>query len=209
MGKPNEESLVDCAFVKVDFSSGRIRYRHQHLQGRNELIAKAIGWKQGNIFQVFDTTAGLGKEAFLIAALGCHVTLFERHPTISTLLKEGLERGASDPDIAPIIARMRLIDCCSLAYLQQVSIQEVPDVIYCDPMFEPRTKSAAVKKDMQLLQSLVGQDMDATELVNCAFNIAKKRVVVKRAHYAPPLKANPDFSFSGRSHRFDIYLKHG
>lgn len=192
--------------ITVDFTVGRLRYRLEHLQGRNELIAKAIGWKKGNTFHIFDTTAGLGKEAFLMAALGCHVTLFERHPIIRRLLQDGLCRGAAEPTIAPIIARMHLISNCALTYLKNETF-DAPEVIYCDPMFEPRTKSAAVKKEMQLLQKVVGQDLDAAELVAQAFAIAKKRVVVKRAHYAPPLKENPDFSFTGRSHRFDIYLK--
>ncbi len=192
--------------IQVDFSKGKMRYRYQHLQGRNELIAKAIGWRKGDVFNVFDTTAGLGKEAFLIAALGCHVTLFERNKTISTLLQEGLNRGQNDPLIAPVIARMHLIEACAIEYLQAHPLIERPEVIYCDPMFEPRTKSAAVKKDMQLLQTIVGTDQDAQDLVTLALKFAKKRVVVKRPHYAPALKEKPQFSFTARSHRFEVYL---
>lgn len=194
--------------IEIDFCAGQMRYRHQHLQGRNELIAKAIGWRKGDVFNVIDTTAGLGREAFLIAALGCQVTLLERNPTISALLKAGLTKGHDQPEAAPVVARMQLIEGCAIEYLRTQVFETKPEVIYCDPMFEPRTKSAAVKKEMQLLQSVVGFDEDAAELVTLARTIATRRVVVKRAHYAPPIIAKPDLSFKARSHRFDVYLCH-
>lgn len=198
-------SQVKWRAYQIDFGQGPLRYRFEHLQGRNELIAKAIGWK-GDALQVFDTTAGLGREAFLLAALGCQVTLFERHTAIATLLKDGLQRATADPSLAPIIERMHLIESCAIEYLQNNSLSSPPDVIYCDPMFETRTKSAAVKKEMQILQSVVGQDNDAEKLVEVSLKFAKKRVVVKRAHTAPELKAKPDLVFKARSHRFDVYI---
>lgn len=193
--------------IKVDFNSGKTRYRVQRVQGRNELIAKAIGWKKDVVLRVFDATAGLGKEAFLMAAMGCDVTLFERNPTVYALLQEGITEGLTDPFNASIIARMQLIQGCAIDYFNHAEFTP-PDVIYCDPMFEPRIKSAAVKKEMQFLQQVVGQDQDAIQLIEHAFQIALKRLVVKRPHYAPPLKASPDLVFKARSHRFDVYLKH-
>ncbi|MFI4938426.1 MAG: class I SAM-dependent methyltransferase [Candidatus Berkiellales bacterium] len=192
--------------ICVNFNQGKIRYRQQHLQGRNELIAKAVGWKKDPILHVFDTTAGFGNESFLLAKLGCHVTLFERNPTIGALLQEGLQRGLADPQIAHIIERMTLLQTCAIAYLKENRFLEPPDVIYCDPMFEPRVKSALVKKEMQWLQGIVGHDEDAAELVGLALHVAKKRVVVKRPNYAPPLVAKPQLEFRGRSHRFDVTL---
>lgn len=200
-------SQVKWRAYQIDFGQGPLRYRFEHLQGRNELIAKAIGWKKGDSFQVFDTTAGLGREAFLLAALGCQVTLFERHTAIATLLKDGLQRAMTDPALANIIERMKLIESCAIEYLNNNALPDLPDVIYCDPMFEARTKSAAVKKEMQILQSVVGSDADASQLVEISLKFAKKRVVVKRAHAAPTLKPNPDLVFKARSHRFDVYIK--
>lgn len=194
---------------QVDFTQGPLRWRFDHLQGRNELIAKAIGWRKGATLHIFDTTAGIGREAFLLAALGCRVTLFERHETIATLLKDGLQRGAVDPHIAPIIENMTLIESCAIQYLKTQNIIDAPDVIYCDPMFEARTKSAAVKKEMQVLQTVVGPDLDAQELVHLSLQRAKKRVVVKRNLNVPPLKENPQLTFIARSHRFDVYLLEG
>lgn len=191
----------------VDFTKGSMGYRLAHVQGRNELIAKAVGFKKGEPLQVFDTTGGLGKEAFLLAALGCQITLFERHPTVIQLLTQSLANAAANPETAAIAAQITFIPTCAIAYLQN-AMGEAPDVIYCDPMFEARTKSAQVKKEMQFLQSVVGADEDGEQLVAHAWNIAKKRVVVKRAHLAPLLKAQPTYSLQARSHRFDIYCKY-
>lgn len=190
--------------IRVDFAQNQFQYRLAHLQGRNELIIKAIGWKKGATPTVFDTTAGFGREAFLMAAVGCNVILFERHPTIAALLKEGLARGAEDPNLSSIVARMHLIETCAIGYLQNPSLA-APEIIYCDPMFEARTKSALVKKERQVLQAVVGPDLDAAELVQLAIKSASKRVVVKRPRLAAPLVDAPRMSFSARSHRFDVY----
>jgi 16S rRNA (guanine1516-N2)-methyltransferase len=199
-------SKVKWRAYRIDFLQGALRYRADHLQGRNELIAKAIGWKRDCSLHVFDTTAGLGREAFLLAALGCQVTLFERHPTISRLLKDGLCRAIQDEKLAPIIHRMVLNETCAIDYMQNANFNDAPDVIYCDPMFEATKKSALVKKEMQLLQTVVGEDADGQQLVALALQKAKKRVVVKRALLAPVLTDNPQLVLKARSHRFDIYL---
>ncbi|GAB7194531.1 hypothetical protein OS31_26710 [Dickeya oryzae] len=58
-----------------------------------------------------------------------------------------------------------------------------------------------------MFQSLVGADNDADALLEPARRLAKKRVVVKRPDYAPPLAAVPAQSaLETKSHRFDFYL---
>lgn len=196
---------VLLAAMRVDFTDSRLRYRLQHLQGTNELIAKAIGLKKSGPCQVYDTTAGFGKEAFLLAALGCQVTLFERHPATAALLKEGMLNATNLVELAPIIARMQLKEICAIQYLQ-AHPEEQPDVIYCDPMFPVKTKSAKVKKEMQWLQTVVGTDSDSESLVELCLTRAKHRVVVKRPNSAPWLIKKPDVAYKGRSHRFDVYI---
>jgi 16S rRNA (guanine1516-N2)-methyltransferase len=193
--------------MKIDFTQGKIYYRHQALPYSRELIAKAIGFKRGTSLTVFDTTAGLGRDAFLLAALGCQVILFERHPTVAMLLEEALLHAKTHPALLPTLSRMTLIKTCAIDYLQIGSIY--PDVIYCDPMFPVRNKSAAVKKEMQFLHKVVGQDgdQDAATLVDTALHYAKKRVVVKRPRMGLPLKAAPHFSIEAKRFRFDIYIK--
>lgn len=45
---------------------------------------------------------------------------------------------------------------------------EAPQVVYLDPMFPHRDKSALVKKEMRLFRPLVGDDLDAPALLQAA-----------------------------------------
>jgi len=65
--------------VYADFVSGRNAYRRRY-GGRRELLARAIGVRHGRSLNVIDATAGLGRDAFVLASLGCFVTLLERSP---------------------------------------------------------------------------------------------------------------------------------
>ncbi|MBS0289003.1 MAG: class I SAM-dependent methyltransferase [Proteobacteria bacterium] len=197
--------MLNLDGFKIDFEQGQLRYRLKKLQGRNELIAKAIGWKKGIPFEVLDATAGLGREAFLLAALGCKVTMTERHPVIAALLQDALNSAKLNNTLLPIIDRMALFAVCAIQYLQ-ANPNYLPDVIYCDPMFPLRTKTALVKKELQMLQHIVGTDSDAEKLVAIALARAQKRVVVKRPLNGDILYSTPTMSFKARSHRFDIYI---
>lgn len=191
----------------IDFTSGPLRYRHDHVQGKNELILKAIGLKKDYLPKVLDATAGLGREAFLIATSGCDVTLCERNQAVSALLEDALNRAHAQQELISTVSRMHLVKSCAMNYLHANPDLSF-DVIYCDPMFPKRRKSALVKKEMQLLQQLVGEDLDGEALVKVCYPRAKKRLVVKRALDAPPLLPNVSVTFKARSHRFDVYLLH-
>ena len=91
--------------------------------------------------------------------------------------------------------------------LTAASLNKIPDVIYLDPMFPHRKKSALVKKEMLAFQSLIGDDNDSNELLNVCLQTAKKRVVVKRPIKAPYLNdQKPSLSMKMKKHRFDIYI---
>ena len=193
--------------VYVDFLSGVMGYRQHHMGLKNELIAKAVGLKSNQLPRVLDATAGFARDAFVLAALGCQVTLLEQHPVVALLLKSGLERAREDPTTAPIIERMRFCEIEAVEYLATITEKEKPDVVYLDPMFPVREKSAKVKKDMQVLHLLLQQDANADALLAPALATARKRVVVKRPRHAPPLaNTEPQICFSGKSSRFDVYL---
>ncbi|EAQ8450675.1 class I SAM-dependent methyltransferase, partial [Salmonella enterica subsp. enterica serovar Typhimurium] len=100
--------------------------------------------------------------------------------------------------------RLQLIHASSLTALTDITPR--PQVVYLDPMFPHRQKSALVKKEMRVFQSLVGPDLDADGLLEPARQLATKRVVVKRPDYAPPLAdvATPN-AIVTKGHRFDIY----
>ncbi|MCO6524656.1 MAG: class I SAM-dependent methyltransferase [Candidatus Schmidhempelia sp.] len=204
--KMDEPKLGD---IVVDFISGAMAHRRRFGGGRGEAVAKAVGIKGNYLPTVIDATAGLGRDAFVLAALGCQVTLFERHPVVAALLDDGLQRAYCDPEIGEWMQRgMHLIHDSSLTALPVLT--EKPDVVYLDPMYPHRQKSALVKKEMRLFQLLVGADTDADDLLPVACQLAKKRVVVKRPDYAPFLKmAKPQAEIKTKNHRFDIYTAQG
>jgi 16S rRNA (guanine1516-N2)-methyltransferase len=189
----------------IDFLTGKLGYRSKHLA--NELLAKAVGVKKNQTLSVIDATAGLGRDGFILACLGCEVTMLERSPMIAELLQEALTRALANDDFAQRLS-LKLINIDANSYLQALAPDEFPDVIYLDPMHPVRTKSALVKKDIRLLREVVGEDLDADNLLLTALGRAKRRVVVKRPRLAEPLaKRKPDIVKAGKHSRFDIYLR--
>lgn len=169
------------------------------------MIAKAIGIQPGVRPELLDATAGLGRDAFVLASLGCQVTLIERQPIIAALLADGLARAARYPETAPIIARMRLLSGDAIALMASWN-EAPPQVIHLDPMFPHRDKSALVKKEMRVFRPLVGEDDDAPKLLAAALQLATHRVVVKRARKAPCIEGpKPGYCLEGKSSRYDIY----
>ena len=82
-----------------------------------------------------------------------------------------------------------------------------PDVIYLDPMFPERTKSAAVKKKFQLLHHLEHPCENEEELLGAAMNIQPRKIVVKRMAKGPFLAGKkPSYSVKGKSIRYDCYV---
>lgn len=192
--------------VFVDFIEGAVAHRRKFGGGRGQSIAKAVGLKAGANPLVVDATAGLGRDAFVLASLGCQVTMLERHPVVAALLADGLQRAQQDAEIGEWMRdRMLLRAGSALKNLQQLGF--TPDVVYLDPMFPHRQKSALVKKEMRVFQSLVGPDLDADALLPAALAVAGKRVVVKRPDYAGYLNdKTPSMSIETKSNRFDVYV---
>lgn len=190
--------------ILVDFASGAASYRRQFGGGKDEAIAKACGLNKKRDLQIVDATAGLGRDALVLASLGARVTLVERNPMVAALLHDGVRRATEDPLTAELAKRMQL--CFSPAF---VALTELPavDVVYLDPMFPPREKSALVKKEMRAFHDVVGSDLDADALLAPALALAKYRVVVKRPAYADVLAQQiPQLQVKGKNNRFDVYI---
>lgn len=193
----------------IDFTNPQLRYRQQHASLRNEALARALGCKPQDQPRIIDATAGLGRDSFILASLGFTVIMLERSPQLYSLLEDALQRARQVPDLAPIIQRMQLIQADAITWLAALSPADYPDIIYLDPMFPERTKSAKVKKEMIFLQDACGNDEDADKLLQVAAFCAKKRIIVKRPRMAPTLAGRqPDFQREGRSCRFDVYLNY-
>lgn len=194
--------------ISVDFVQGTMAHRRKFGGGRGEAVAKAVGIKKGFIPSVIDATAGLGRDAFVLASIGCNVRLVERNPVVAALLEDGLNRAYADPEIGEWMReRIQLQAVRSIKELT-----EKADVVYLNPMYphnQKKQKKALVKKEMRVFQHLVGEDLDADDFFESAKNLANKRVVVKRSDYAPFIaNQKPDFSQTTKNHRFDVYLNH-
>ena len=193
--------------VYVDFVEGKAQHRLKFGGGKGQDIAKAVGLNKHKDLTVVDATAGLGRESFVLASLGCTVTLLERSPIVHALLADGLQRARLEPSLQTILARMKLIQANAIEWLQNLTIIQKPDVIYLDPMFPERQKSALVQKEMRFLQEVVGEDPDNDNLLAVACTKATKRIVVKRPRIAPELAGRkPAFVISGTAVRYDVYL---
>ena len=193
--------------VYADFAAGAVAHRRRFGGGRNQPLARAVGLKGGVAPTVADVTAGLGRDAFVLAWLGCTVRLVERSPIIAALLRDGLRRAARDPDIGPLaVARLSLTVADGRDYLRGLAPNQRPDVVYLDPMYPQRRKTALAGKDMRLLRQLAGDDDDAPELLVAALASARRRVVVKRPRRAPTLAGPPPgFEIVAPNTRFDVY----
>lgn len=192
--------------VDVEFVGGRSGYRRRMAEGRRQPLARAAGLKHAVNPVVLDATGGLGRDAFVFATLGCRVQVVERSPVVAMLLHNGLERARADATTAPIAARMTLINEDARGFLRTLNGVHRPDIIYLDPMYPQRDKSALVKKEMRVLRALLGDDHDAAELLTDARRCARQRVIVKRPRRSPWLgESKPGMSIESENTRYDVY----
>lgn len=198
--------------LTLDYTRGAQAWRQKLGGGKQEAVVRAIGLGHNVRPSVLDATAGLGRDGMMLAHAGCNVYFLERHPGVHALLDHAIhqfqEAHAAEHWSSK---RLHMLPAGSLLEASPLPnhIQSIqPDAIYLDPMFPEREKSAAVKKDMQFLQALVGPDLDADGLLAVALNLATYRVVVKRPNKAPFLAGQtPSAQVPSKKHRFDIYIK--
>ncbi|MFV1872579.1 MAG: class I SAM-dependent methyltransferase [Oleiphilus sp.] len=190
--------------VTASFLQGKTAHRLKFGGGKGQMIAKAVGLNKGVKPSILDATAGLAQDAFVLASLGCQMTLLERSPIIAQLVASALLE-ARGTDIDDIISRMTLLSVNACDWLSAQS-EKVADVIYLDPMYPHNDKSALVKKEMRLFHTLVGQTEDDAKLLALALEKARYRVVVKRPRKGVTIVGQqPAHQILGKSCRYDIY----
>lgn len=193
----------DGMVLRADFMRLLPRLRPDRL-GR-ELLVRAARVRGVEAPTAVDATAGLGEDSLLLAAAGFTVTMFEKDPVIAALLRDALERAASDPQLAGVAARMMLVEGDSVAGLRELDFS--PDVVFLDPMFPERTKSAAVKKKFQLLHHLERPCDNEEELLDAALAARPRKIVIKRPPKGPWLAgAKPSHSIAGKAVRYDVIV---
>ena len=144
---------------------------------------------------MLDATAGWGTDGLALARLGCRVRMLETHPQVFAMLDDRLRRSgvSAATEWADARSRMRGAD------------RERYDVVYLDPMFPPRNKTALPARPLQVLREIVGEDTpDASELLALARRCALGRVVMKQRAHGPTV-GDPDWRVTGRTVRFDVY----
>jgi 16S rRNA (guanine1516-N2)-methyltransferase len=185
--------------LSVTFSDGKQGYRLTPERVRHERLIKALGKPREHTRMVLDATAGLGRDAALIAMAGFPVLLAERSPILHAMLADGLRRAPTE-----LAAVMQLLPCAA------ADAHSMPPLhaVYLDPMFPSREKSAAVKKDLQWLQQLAAYPDHHEEamLLDWALGLDPQRVVVKRPGKAESLaKRRAHHQIAGKAIRFDVY----
>jgi 16S rRNA G966 N2-methylase RsmD len=210
--------------------------------GTKDLLIRAVSPKKstrdsGEGANILDLTAGFAQDALILANSGARkVQMVERDPIVASLLQDALrrlERLATnslvrDSDPPRSVAASRLQRILSFKHADGRKVAEdiaeesragfapeddLPDVVYLDPMFPVRQKSASVKKNMSVLHDLLGSQVvpatqdEEQQLLRAACSLARHRVVVKRPIHAEPLSdcLRPNRQVVGSTNRWDIY----
>ncbi|EEC48606.1 predicted protein [Phaeodactylum tricornutum CCAP 1055/1] len=198
----------------------------------SDLLQKAISPRKGfpNGAIIYDLTAGFGQDALLMATAGARrVYMVERDPIVAVMLQDALRRLSNLADAGDNFA-MDLSPRLSFQagdgrevvrkLLAEKDASVLPDIVYLDPMFPARKKQASVKKNMQILHSLLEtqtgdsilRQRDELELLHTALEAAGTKVVVKRPVHASPLggasvEQKPSYDIRAPVNRWDVYLK--
>lgn len=184
-----------------DFENMLHRVTNGRLQ-HEMLVRAAKSEKEGR--KAIDATAGMGEDAFLLAAQGYEVTLYEQNPVVAVLLKDALRRAKKHPILKEIAVRMKLVEGDSVECMSK--LLDPVDVIYLDPMFPARQKSSLINKKLQLIQKLEPPCSEETDLFDVAIKATPEKIIVKR-----PLKSEflagrkPSYTLNGKAIRYDCY----
>ena len=223
--------------IFIDFCPDMLSGR-QSLRSGKDLLLQAVAPRKGTdptlAATIYDLTAGFGQDSLILASAGARaVTMVERDPIIHMLLADALRRlvavSTHSPDKARRRAASELSNKLSLVYGEGANVaqtmvasannpNDLPDVVYIDSMFPPRTKRASVKKNMQVLHSLLQSQenreegvLDESVLLDAALSLARSRVVCKRPLGAPsvgsPSDRQPSYKVEGSTNRWDVYLQ--
>lgn len=217
--------------LEINFLNLLLEFKSQK-RNASDLLIKATG-KPKDSGVLWDLTAGWGKEALLLARQGYNVVSFERIPWLSWCLQYSLKRarlnlstkGKQDDTtkgkqddfthMVSTLERVQFFHADSFDLLQDHAPDElsplygVPEVIYLDPMYPSKKKSALSSKWMQILQAVtkkaLSTDTMLEQVVTRARLFAQKSVVLKRPHDAPKLDLLNQRELKGKLVRYDIF----
>lgn len=212
LDKPGENLTVLFDAKGVSLTGYGLTYQgdfegmlHRVSDGRlaHEMLVRAAKTTETDLKGI-DATAGMGEDAFLLAAYGYDMTLYEQNPVVAVLLKDALRRAKKHPQLKEIAARMKLVEGNSVEELK--THVDAVDLIYLDPMFPGRQKSGLINKKLQLIQKLEPPCSDEVELFEAAIQVKPSKIIVKRPLKSPFLAGkNPTYELKGKAIRYDCY----
>jgi 16S rRNA (guanine1516-N2)-methyltransferase len=206
--------LVKAAPLRLSFTDEALHYRLK-TSGRRQGLGQALGLQhfKDSPPRVIDATAGLGRDAALMAYLGAQVTMIERDPVLFQMLSDALIKGAEELKsldshwASSMLANLTLMASESRKVLAQQDREEGVDIVYLDPMYPEKEKNARSRKELALLHELLGSEEDLPSLLELARNAARKRVILKRPNkYHDTRLPKPSFIVPGKIARFDVYI---
>jgi 16S rRNA (guanine1516-N2)-methyltransferase len=183
----------------VDLDDARSHPVRLALDVPRRLTSKDDLWRAigvGRVRTVVDATAGLGRDAASLAALGLDVIAVERAPLLVELWRDAERRGR-----LPRTLRFEAGDARDVLR----SLTPSPDAVLLDPMYPAGPRRAAPGRALVVLRDVCGDDLDAALVLAVARQVAE-RVVVKRPRKAAPIAPAPTHTWSGTSTRFDLYV---
>ena len=213
LDRPGEELTVVFDSKGVSLTGYGLTYQgdfenmlHRVTNGRlqHEMLVRAAK-ADGEKLKAIDATAGMGEDAFLLAAQGYEVTLYEQNPVVAALLKDAIRRAKKNQILKDIAGRMKVVEADSVECMSK--LLDPVDVIYLDPMFPARQKSSLINKKLQLIQKLEPPCSEETDLFDAALKVGPSRIIVKR-----PLKSEclagrePSYTLKGKAIRYDCYV---
>lgn len=212
LDKPGENLTVLFDAKGVSLTGYGLTYQgdfegmlHRVSDGRlaHEMLVRAAKTTETDLKGI-DATAGMGEDAFLLAAYGYDMTLYEQNPVVAVLLKDALRRAKKHPQLKEIADRMKLVEGNSVEELK--TRVDAVDLIYLDPMFPGRQKSGLINKKLQLIQKLEPPCSDEVELFEAAIQAKPSKIIVKRPLKSPFLAGkNPTYELKGKAIRYDCY----
>ena len=212
LDKPGENLTVLFDAKGVSLTGYGLTYQgdfegmlHRVSDGRlaHEMLVRAAKTTETDLKGI-DATAGMGEDAFLLAAYGYDMTLYEQNPVVAVLLKDALRRAKKHPQLKEIAGRMKLVEGNSVEELK--TRVDAVDLIYLDPMFPDRQKSGLINKKLQLIQKLEPPCSDEVELFEAAIQAKPSKIIVKRPLKSPFLAGkNPTYELKGKAIRYDCY----
>ncbi len=195
--------------MQINLITSYNTYLRRNKVAGHGLLKKALSVKPSKDVVIWDATGGLLEDSMLMLSYGYNIVTFERNPLMVDLILEAIKNARKDFDFHNILNdRFCFIakDFRQVVHDGDLLKSNFPDVIYIDPMYPKREKSALGSLKMRQVHQIVGEDLDTFELLVAARKIAKKRVILKRPNWAQIVSDDLAYSYTGKSTRYDLYL---